>query len=206
VNAWPIEPSVGIPVVIAADHVYTRLGRLRRRLPQRFELRHAAMFLAGLVTMLLALASAGRRADPSLAIRPHGAAPDSHGGRPTHAVEGAPVVPLVVGLPRSIRWMVLAVTRAPVGRRLTRWLLHPSVAWIAFALAFWVWHAPALYDLALDSDLWHHVEHACLPRERAALLATRDPRVAGAGDLAGSGRWFRTWASQCSRACRWPRS
>jgi cytochrome c oxidase assembly factor CtaG len=41
------------------------------------------------------------------------------------------------------------------------WLLHPSVGWIAFALAFWVWHAPALYDLALASDLWHHIEHAC---------------------------------------------
>ena len=34
-------------------------------------------------------------------------------------------------------------------------------AWIAFALAFWVWHVPALYDLALRSEVWHHVQHAC---------------------------------------------
>ena len=160
-SAWPIEPSVGIPVVIAATMYIRGWGRLRRRLPQRFELRHAAVFLAGLVTMLLALAS------PVDAL--------THRWLSAHMVQhlllmvvvppmlwmGAPVVPLVVGLPRSIRWMVLAVTRAPIGRSLTRRLLHPRVGWIAFALAFWVWHAPALYDLALDSDLWHHVEHAC---------------------------------------------
>jgi len=57
VSAWPIEPSVGIPVVIAATLYIRGWGRLRRRLPRRFELRHAAVFLAGLVTMLLALAS-----------------------------------------------------------------------------------------------------------------------------------------------------
>src|SRR5207247_9482407 len=28
-------------------------------------------------------------------------------------------------------------------------------------LSFWGWHVPALYDLALESHLWHHVEHAC---------------------------------------------
>jgi cytochrome c oxidase assembly factor CtaG len=160
-SAWPIEPSVGIPAVIAATIYIRGWDRVRRRLPRRFEVRHAAVFLAGMVTMLLALAS------PVDAL--------THRWLSAHMVQhlllmvvvppmlwmGAPVVPLVVGLPRSIRWMVLAVTRAPVGRRLTRWLLHPSAGWTAFALAFWVWHAPALYDLALDSDVWHHVEHAC---------------------------------------------
>ena len=35
------------------------------------------------------------------------------------------------------------------------------VSWVAFVLAFWVWHLPALYDLALRADGRHHVEHAC---------------------------------------------
>src|SRR5207302_825526 len=74
---------------------------------------------------------------------------------------GAPVVPLLVGLPRSVRGVVLRALNGPGLRLLTRWLLHPAVGWIAFALAFWAWHAPALYDLALESDLWHHVEHTC---------------------------------------------
>ena len=158
---WPIEPGVGIPVVIAAFIYMRGWGRLRRRLPQRFEVRHATVFLAGLVTLLLATAS------PVDAL--------THRWLSAHMVQhlllmvivppmlwmGAPIVPLLVGLPRSIRQVALAVTRTPIGRCSTRWLLYPSVGWIAFALAFWVWHAPALYDLALDSDLWHHVEHAC---------------------------------------------
>ena len=39
---------------------------------------------------------------------------------------------------------------------------HPAVGWTSFAVAFWVWHTPWLYELALRSDAWHHVEHACL--------------------------------------------
>jgi cytochrome c oxidase assembly factor CtaG len=160
-SGWPVESGVWIPVVIAATIYMRGWGRLRRRLPQRFEVRHAAVFLAGLVALLLALAS------PVDALTQRWLS--------VHMVQhlllmvvvppmlwmGAPVVPLLVGLPRSIRQITLAVTRTPVGRSLTRRLLHPAVGWITFALAFWVWHAPALYDLAVESDLWHHVEHAC---------------------------------------------
>jgi cytochrome c oxidase assembly factor CtaG len=160
-SAWPVEPSVGIPVVIAAATYLRGWSRLRRRLPQRFEVRHALVFLAGLAAMLLALSS------PIDTM--------THRWLSAHMVQhlllmvvvapmlwmGAPVAPLYVGVPRSVRNIVLAVTNAPASRRLTRWLLHPIVGWISFALFFWVWHVPALYDLALDSDVWHHTEHAC---------------------------------------------
>ena len=113
--AWPVEPSVAIPVVITGAIYLQGWDRLRRRLPRRFEVRHAAVFLAGLATMLLALASAV----DSL----------THRWLSVHMVQhlllmvivppmlwmGAPVVPLVVGLPRSIRCTLLAVTRAPIG-------------------------------------------------------------------------------------------
>ena len=158
---WPVEPSVGIPVVIAGAVYLRGWGRLRRRVPQRFDVRHAAVFLAALVTMLLTLSS------PVDTM--------AHRWLSAHMVQhlflmvvvapmvwmGAPEAPLLVGLPRLLRKIVLAVANAPASRRLTRGLLHPSTGWVAFALAFWVWHAPALYDLALDSDLWHHTEHAC---------------------------------------------
>jgi len=45
--AWPVEPSVGIPVVITGAVYLRGWGRLRRRVPQRFDARHAAVFLAG---------------------------------------------------------------------------------------------------------------------------------------------------------------
>jgi cytochrome c oxidase assembly factor CtaG len=28
-------------------------------------------------------------------------------------------------------------------------------------VSLWAWHAPALFELALRSHAWHHVEHAC---------------------------------------------
>jgi cytochrome c oxidase assembly factor CtaG len=42
----------------------------------------------------------------------------------------------------------------------TRALSRPAVAAAIFAVAFWAWHVPALYDRALASELWHGVEHA----------------------------------------------
>ena len=160
-SAWPVEPSVSIPVAIAAAIYLRGWSRLSRRLPAHVTGRHAVMFLSALATMLLALAS------PVDAL--------THRWLSAHMVQhlllmvvvapmvwmGAPEAPLFVGLPRSVRGLVLVSTRSAAGARLARWLLHPVTGWIAFALAFWVWHLPALYDQALDSDLWHHVEHAC---------------------------------------------
>ena len=160
-SAWPIEPSVGIPVAMAAVVYLRGWSRLRLRLARRFRARHAVVFLAGLATLLLVLSSPIE----ALTLRWLSA----------HMVQhlvlmmvvapmvwmGAPVVPLLVGVPRPIRGVVLAFTNGRVGRRLTRWLVHPGVGWCAFALSFWIWHVPALYELATGSDLWHHVEHAC---------------------------------------------
>ena len=160
-SAWPVEPALSVPVVIAAAAYLRGWRRLRRRLARRVAARHALVFLAGLATMLLALAS------PVETL--------THRWLSAHMVQhlllmvvvapllwmGLPVAPLLVGMPRWLRGLVLALTNSPLGLRLTRGLLHPSVGWTAFALGFWVWHAPALYDLALESDRWHHVEHAC---------------------------------------------
>jgi putative membrane protein len=160
-NAWLVEPSVAIPVTLTAVVYLRGWNRLRRRLPRRIRNRHAAIFVGGLATMLLALSSpVDILAERWLSV---------------HMVQhmlfmvvvapmfwmGAPVTPLLVGLPRPIRRVVLAVTNAPGVRAVTRRMLHPSVGWSAFAITFWVWHAPALYDLTLESDLWYHVEHAC---------------------------------------------
>ena len=160
-SAWPVEPSVAIPVTLTAVVYLRGWSRLRRRLPRRFCSRHAAIFFASLATMLLALSSPV----DTLAERWLSAHMVQHMLLMVVVAPllwmGAPVAPLLVGVPRTIRGVVLAFTNGRVGRPLTRWLVHPGVGWCAFALSFWVWHVPALYDLATESDLWHHVEHAC---------------------------------------------
>jgi hypothetical protein len=43
---------------------------------------------------------------------------------------------------------------------LTRALWTPAVAWLLFAGVFSLWHVPALYDLALEREEVHTLEHA----------------------------------------------
>jgi cytochrome c oxidase assembly factor CtaG len=160
-SAWPVEPSVGIPVTLTAVVYLRGWSRVRRRVARRFQSRHALFFMVGLATMLLAVSSPVE----TLAERWLSAHMVQHMLLMVVVAPllwmGAPVAPLLVGLPRPIRHVVLTLTNSPMGRALTRWMLHPGVGWSAFALTFWIWHAPALYDLTLESHVWHHVEHAC---------------------------------------------
>src|SRR5439155_1211167 len=74
---------------------------------------------------------------------------------------GAPVAPMLRGLPRAIRRAVAAGLAAPSVRRSAGVIAHPAFGWVSFTAAFWAWHTPRLYELALRSHAWHHLEHAC---------------------------------------------
>ncbi len=75
---------------------------------------------------------------------------------------GAPVMPLMHGLPRYFMRSVLAplFRRTPV-RLLGRLVSQPAFCWIAAAAALVGWHIPAAFTLGLQSESWHVVEHAC---------------------------------------------
>jgi cytochrome c oxidase assembly factor CtaG len=75
---------------------------------------------------------------------------------------GAPSTPLLRGLPHVVRKDGLGPFLAAPGlRRLGRALAHPLVCWLSFVGTIWLWHVPALYELALRSSAWHAIEHAC---------------------------------------------
>ena len=156
-----IEPMVALPAV-AAGALYLRGWLvLRHRLPARFGAAQAAAFGAGLAALLLALCA------PLDLL--------GHRSLRAHMVQhlllmlvappllwlGAPVAPLLIGLPRRVRYIVATALATRPLRRAAALVADPRIAWIAYVVAFWAWHAPALYDLALHSDAWHHVEHAC---------------------------------------------
>src|SRR5262249_48916236 len=68
---------------------------------------------------------------------------------------GAPLVPMVAGLPsRRLRALV---GRAAV--RLGRRVAHPLVGLAAMSLALWGWHAPAAFELARRVPAWHAAAH-----------------------------------------------
>jgi cytochrome c oxidase assembly factor CtaG len=81
---------------------------------------------------------------------------------PPLLVYGAPTLPLLRGLPHMVRKRGLRPLLAwAVWRQLQRVLTHPVLGWLAFVVATIAWHVPALYELALHSHVWHHVQHLC---------------------------------------------
>lgn len=156
------EGFVILSLILAAVTYARGWVLLRQRLPHRLAWRHLVSFMAGLDLLFVALGpSLERWAARSLLA---------------HMVQhlvlmmavppliwlGAPLAPLLRGLPAPLAKLVIVplLTSAPL-RELGRALAHPSVCWLAFAIATWAWHVPGLYEVALRSDVWHHVEHAC---------------------------------------------
>lgn len=76
---------------------------------------------------------------------------------------GAPALPMMAGLPRSIRIGLLAPLLAsrPV-RAVLAVLGHPVTGWIAMAVTTLGWHVPAAYELAISDPFWHRLEHATM--------------------------------------------
>ena len=67
--------------------------------------------------------------------------------------------------------LILSLTKGilrPVTRRLTRleenagFFAHPAFAVVFYCGMMWLWHVPAMYDLALrHENSWHILEHLC---------------------------------------------
>lgn len=72
----------------------------------------------------------------------------------------APALPLIAGVPRSIRVGIVGpVLAGPAVRRSLGILGHPVTGWTAMAVTTLGWHVPVLYELAIADPFWHRVEH-----------------------------------------------
>jgi cytochrome c oxidase assembly factor CtaG len=79
-------------------------------------------------------------------------------------VAAAPLLPLWLGLPSWVRRLVRASAMLKAGgvlNRIGHWLRQPAVSCGLLIAGTWVWHWPALYDLALTNAAIHDwCEHA----------------------------------------------
>jgi cytochrome c oxidase assembly factor CtaG len=81
---------------------------------------------------------------------------------PALILVGAPVMLLLHGFPRQFVQTVLGplIRWSPVQR--LGWVLSQAAfCWLAATAALVGWHVPAAFTLALQSETWHMVEHAC---------------------------------------------
>lgn len=86
---------------------------------------------------------------------------------------------LAWGLPEPCRRLLRGSWKAPLSS-LWRSLTEPITATVIQSVVIWVWHAPALFDRALDSRGWHVAQH--LSFVAASLLfwsAILNPRRGG---------------------------
>ncbi len=73
---------------------------------------------------------------------------------------GAPIRPLLHGLPRGVRrGVVRPLARSGGVRGLLHLLRHPLVAVALYVGGLYVWHWPALYDAAVEDEALHVAEH-----------------------------------------------
>lgn len=162
-RSWPWTPWLLAGTLLSA-FVYWRGWRiLRRRDPRRWSGGRLAAFLGGLAAIYIALASP---------IEPF-----AYFYLQVHMVQhllltmvapplfwlGAPLFPVLRGLPQPIRihWAAPCLRSRPLRTTLTR-VIQPLPALAIFTAVTWLWHIPALYDLAMRSPGWHYVQHVCL--------------------------------------------
>jgi cytochrome c oxidase assembly factor CtaG len=161
-RSWPFEPWVLASLMLTAVVYLRGWLALHRRDGRRWPRRQPVAFGAGLSALFLALASP---IEPftSLLLQVH---------MLQHVLLmmiappllwlGAPLFPLLLGLPRPIRkYWVAPLFRWHLLRRTFEMLTHPVPAWLLFTAATWFWHLPPIYELALGSDGWHYLQHIC---------------------------------------------
>jgi putative membrane protein len=160
-GSWSPPVILSLAMLVAAL-VYLRGWRhLHSVSPQAIESWRAASFIIGLFSIWIAIASPLAAFDEQLLtvhMLQHLLLMTI---APALILLGAPVLPLMHGLPRWLMRSVLGqfFRWSPV-RRLGQLLSQPSFCWIAAAAALVGWHIPAAFTLALKSEGWHVFEHA----------------------------------------------
>jgi putative membrane protein len=148
---WSVEPAVLLLVLIGGA-IYLRWWRYARRPGERHPpgLGRLALFCAGLLAVVAALVSPIDGLGDQLMVM--------HMVQHILLLDIAPIL-LILGLTK--------VLLRPATRRLrgieqrAGFLAHPAFAVIAYVGFMWLWHIPAMYDLALRHSPIHALEHIC---------------------------------------------
>jgi len=161
-QSWTFEPWIIVPLLLVSIIYLRGWWQLHRRLPRRFGGSRFIAFQSGVVTLFLALASPLHELAEKLL--------QFHMIQhlllmmvvPPLLLLGAPILPLLRGLPRpALRYGLRQLFSSRAFKRLARFFTDPLVCLLGFTVSNVAWHVPALYELALRSEFWHAVQHIC---------------------------------------------
>jgi putative membrane protein len=154
---WTLDPLLTVPLALSLLIYLVGWARLSRRASTPVR---PTLFLSGWAVLTLALTSplheAGERSftmhmiehELIMLLATLLLAGSGAGGM------------LAWGLPRALRQSLAGSWKSPL-QTLWRRLTEPVTATAIQATVMWVWHAPILFDRALDSFGWHIAQHAC---------------------------------------------
>jgi len=155
----PLGPLIVLAVALVLYLRGWRVARVTRE--HELPMWRAACFVGGVVALWIAVASPIDALDDYLLT----AHMIQHfilmSVAPPLIVLGAPVVPMLRGLPRIVVSGLQPVFRARWLRAFGRAVMHPVTAWMAMNAAYVGWHVPAMFNLTFRSERIHDFEHLC---------------------------------------------
>ena len=156
--AWSADPTALIGIPLAAVLYARGLRTLERR--RIHDNRRAAAFYIGLAALFIALVSPLDALSDELFLA-HMAQHMLLMFFAVPAIQiGAPVIPLMRGIPRPLRRRIaIPVFKSLFMRRALRNLFRPLVAWPLFIGILIGWHFPVAYEAALRNETIHLIEH-----------------------------------------------
>lgn len=159
---WDLPVWLTVATVVTSAIYVRGWLALRKTRPQQFDSTRLLFFLSGMASLWISIGSPlDAFADVLLSA---------------HMIEhlilmmvvpplvllGQPVVPLLRGLPRFMRVGIAGpLLRIKLLRKLVHGLVHPPVAWLAMNVTLLAWHVPRAYDIALENETIHDIEHLC---------------------------------------------
>jgi putative membrane protein len=188
IPGWTWDAWITVPLVLSAAIFALGFVRLAARSTRAALRPRAILFGLGWVTLALALVSplhqAGERSFAAHMFEHELimllAAP--------LLVAAEPMVLMLWAFPAAGRRAIGGIVNARPIAASWRGLSGPVTATIVQATALWLWHAPALFDLALASEAWHAVQHLSFLISAllfwTAMLGKRRNRHAGERGLA----------------------
>ena len=160
-TTWDIPWAVTTALAVTAIIYIRGWILIHRTRPEQFPVWRLLAFLSGILAILIAVASPLDTFSESLLFMHMAQHFVLMSIAPPLIVLGAPVVPMLRGLPRPVIRFLRPLFAARIPHHAGNWLTRPRVAWIAMNLAYVGWHIPKAYEFALASENWHNCEHAC---------------------------------------------
>ncbi|HEV2280174.1 MAG TPA: cytochrome c oxidase assembly protein [Acidobacteriaceae bacterium] len=161
ITDWDIPWAVTAALIVTTAIYIRGWNRIRRTRPAQFPTWRLAAFLGGILAIFIAVASPLDTFAESLLFMHMAQHYVLMMIAPPLIVLGAPVVPMLRGLPRPVIRVLRPLFTTRILHHAGRVLTRPRVAWIAMNAAYIGWHIPRAYEFALASENWHNCEHAC---------------------------------------------